>query len=229
MIELLLAKRIPGFDIEICLVESNSTDGTRDEVLQYAEHPRVRLLLEDRPAGKGHAVRKGLELATGDVVLIQDADLEYDLEDYAKLLAPIRNGEASFVLGSRHAPGESLWSIRRFAQKSHLSALMNLGHGFFTWLFNVMFGQRLRDPYTMYKVFRRDCLHNVRLECNRFDFDIELAGKLIRQGFNPTEISIRYQSRSFDEGKKVSIFRDPPTWVKACLRHRFSKLHCWPV
>jgi hypothetical protein len=225
----LLAKEIPGYEIEICLVESNSTDGTRDEVLLYADHPRVRLALEDKPSGKGHAVRKGFELATGDIVLIQDADLEYDLEDYEKLLAPIRDGEVGFVLGSRHAAhGAKSWQIRQFATQRHSAALMNVGHLLFTSLFNWVFGQKLRDPFTMYKVFLRGAIHNVRFECNRFDFDFELAGKLIRQGYNPREIPVSYRSRSFKEGKKVSPLGDPPTWLKACARHRFSRLHIWP-
>jgi hypothetical protein len=228
VMELLLAKTIPGMTIEICLVESNSTDGTRDDVLRYAQHPRVRLLLEDKPSGKGHAVRKGLELATGDIVLIQDADLEYDLDDYEKLLEPIRSLEVSFVLGSRHPDGEESWQIRKFGEQRIVSHVMNLGHLLFTGYVNTMFGQKLRDPFTMYKVFRRDCVQNVRFECNRFDFDLELVGKLIRNGFQPKEIGIQYKSRSFEEGKKVSMFGDPPTWIRAGFRHRFSRLHVWP-
>ena len=126
VIERLLAKTIPGFEIEICLIESNSTDGTREDVLAYANHPRVRLLLEDRPSGKGHAVRKGLEVATGDIILIQDADLEYDLADYEKLLDPIRRLETSFVLGSRHPTDRSDWQIRHFSEQRGIASFMNL-------------------------------------------------------------------------------------------------------
>jgi Glycosyl transferase family 2 len=228
VIETLLAKTIPGFEIEICIVESNSTDGTREEVVPYAHHPRVRLLLEDKPLGKGHAVRNGLALATGDIVLIQDADLEYNLADYEKLVDPIRKLKTSFVLGSRHPVGKNDWQIRHFSEQRGISDMMNAGHLFFTWFLNTIFGQQLRDPFTMYKVFRRDCINNVRFECNRFDFDLELFGKLIRKGFQPIEIGVHYQSRSFEEGKKVSVFGDPPTWIRAGIRHRFSCLHVWP-
>ena len=227
-IEALLAKSIPGYEIEICLVESNSTDGTRADVLRYAEHPRVKLLLEDRPSGKGHAVRKGLELASGDIIIIQDADLEYDLADYEKLLDPIAGLKTSFVLGSRHPAGDSGWKIRHFSEQRIVSDMMNAGHLFFTWFLNTIYRQRARDPFTMYKVFRRDCINNIRFECNRFDFDLELFGKLIRNGFRPIEIDVRYNSRSFDEGKKVSLLGDPPRWIKAGLLHRFSNLHIWP-
>jgi hypothetical protein len=226
--ELLLAKTIPGFEIEICLIESNSTDGTREDVLAYGDHPKVRLLLEDKPSGKGHAVRKGLEIATGDIILIQDADLEYDLADYEKLLDPIRRLETSFVLGSRHPTDGSDWQIRHFSEQRGIASIMNVGHVFFTWFLNVLFSQRLHDPFTMYKVFRRDCINNVPFECNRFDFDVELFSKLIRKGCRPMEIGVRYNSRSFDEGKKVSMFGDPPTWIRAGFRHRFSDLHVWP-
>jgi len=185
-------------------------------------------LLEDKPSGKGHAVRAGFGLATGDILLIQDADLEYDLNDYEALLEPLRNYRRSFVLGSRHPAGELTWQIRKFTGKRHISDVMNVGHLFFAGLINLLFGQRLRDPFTMYKVFRRDCIHNLNFECDRFDFDIELVIKLLRCGYQPEEINIHYRSRSFDEGKKVSIFRDPPTWINACLKHRFSKLYSWP-
>src|SRR5215216_6639064 len=98
-LDAILAKQVPGWRLEIILVESNSKDGTRDIVRTYAQHPRVKLILEDSPRGKGHAVRAGFAQATGDVMLIQDADLEYDLNDYDVLLAPLAGGRQSFVLG----------------------------------------------------------------------------------------------------------------------------------
>ena len=92
-------------------------------------------------------------------------------------------------------------------------------------MFNVLYGQRLRDPFTMYKVFWRDCLHGLDLECNRFDFDFELVIKLIRKGYRPLEIPVNYRSRSFQEGKKVSVLRDPLTWLRALLRYRFGSIY----
>lgn len=228
VMEALVAKTIAGMEIEICLVESNSTDGTRADVLQYADHPRVRLALEDKPSGKGHAVRRGLELATGDIIVIQDADLEYDLADYEKLLDPIRRLETSFILGSRHPAGNNGWQIRHFSEQRGVSGMMNVGHLLFTWFLNSIFRQQTRDPFTMYKVFRRDCINNVEFECNRFDFDFEIFGKLIRNGFRPIEIGVAYNSRSFVEGKKVSVLADPPRWIRAGILHRFSNLYVWP-
>lgn len=218
----LLAKQFDNMELEVILVESNSTDGSREQVLTYQGRPGVQVILEERPRGKGHAVRNGLAHATGDFILIQDADLEYDLNDYEHLLLPLRRYRKAFVLGSRHS-GNS-WKIRHFEDQVATSSMMNLGHVFFATLFNVLYGQRLKDPFTMYKVFRRDCLHDLAFEGNRFDFDCELVAKLVRRGYHPIEIPVNYQSRSFAEGKKISFFRDPPTYLRAFVKYRFIDL-----
>ena len=116
----------------------------------------MTLVRQERPLGKGSAVRAGLARATGDFVLIQDADLEYDLADYERLLEPLVAYRRALVLGSRH--GGNALGIRSFTRQPVLSLLLNAGHWAFTALVNVLFAQRLRDPFTMYKVFRRDCL-----------------------------------------------------------------------
>lgn len=221
-VDAILAKEVPGWRLEIIMVESNSTDGTRDIVLQYRSHPRVKLILEDRPRGKGHAVRAGFEQATGDVILIQDADLEYDLDDYDVLLAPIAAGRQEFVLGSRH--GEGGWAIRKFSDQPFQALVLNLAHWVFTLMINVSLGIWLRDPFTMYKVFRHSCIDGLRFEANRFDFDWELLIKLVRKGHRPIEIPISYESRSFKQGKKISVFRDPLTWMWALVKFRVQRL-----
>jgi glycosyltransferase involved in cell wall biosynthesis len=223
-ISLVLAKEIPGVEIEVIVVESNSTDGTREMALRHSDHPRIRMILEDRPSGKGHGVRAGLEVARGDFVLIQDADMEYDVNDYEVLLEPLRSCEVGFVLGKRTSSDGS-WGLRDFGQHGMTHHVMNLGHEVFLTLFNVVYGQRLRDPFTMYKVIRRDCLYGLSFECNRFDFDWELTAKLVRAGYHPREIPVSYRSRSFTEGKKIAFFRDPLTWVRACFKYRFTKLY----
>lgn len=224
LMEALLHKEMPGLQMEIIVVESNSTDGTREIALKYKNHPGVKLILEDQPRGKGHAVRTGLKAASGDYVLIQDADLEYDQEDYEALLEPLIAGRSAFVLGSRHG-GRNLWKMRQFTGQRSLSVFFNFGHWFFTTLINVLFLQRLRDPFTMFKVFRRDCLFGLEFECNRFDFDYELLIKLIRKGYRPIELPVNYRSRSFEEGKKVQLFQDPLTWLMALIRLRFEKIN----
>lgn len=222
LMDALLRKTLADLDIEIVVVESNSTDGTRELALGYQSDSRVRVVLEDRPRGKGHAVRTGLAHATGDFILIQDADLEYDLEDYDVLLEPLLQGREAFVLGSRH--GGNAWKMRHFAEQQLLSTALNAGHWFFTTLVNVLFAQRLKDPFTMYKVFRRDCLYGLTFSCNRFDFDYELLIKLVRKGYRPVEIPVNYRSRSFREGKKVSAIRDPLTWLRALARLRVEPI-----
>jgi len=225
MMDQLVAKEIDGVDIEIIVIESNSTDGSRDEVQSYATHPRVRVLLQDTPRGKGNAVRAGLAVATGDIVLFQDADLEYEVEDYDDLIRPIMSGHANFVIGSRHGHERSVWKIREFNGAPVLSQVFNLGHVVFLSLLNGMYGQRMADPFSMFKVFRRDCLAGLHFECDRFDFDFEIVIKLLRKGYKPREIPVNYHARSITEGKKVTMIRDPLTWIRALLRFRSSPLY----
>jgi glycosyltransferase involved in cell wall biosynthesis len=221
-LDALLAKAIPGIAFEFIVVESNSTDGSREAVLAYRDRPGVTVILEAQPRGKGHAVRAGFTQATGDIILIQDADLEYSLDDYEILLAPILRGERTFVLGSRHGRGG--FKIRHFEAQPLRAFVLNSAHWAFTLLINASLGIWLRDPFTMYKVFRRDCLRGLTFTCNRFDFDWELLIKLVRAGHRPMEIPVSYNSRSFAEGKKIRILRDPITWLWAWAKARFGPL-----
>lgn len=221
-LEAVLAKELDGVDKELVIVESRSTDGTRELVQRYEGQAGVRIILEDRPRGKGAAVRTGLQHATGDIVLIQDADDEYDVNDYDALIEPILSYQHAFVLGSRHTGS---WKVRTFADQPAVATFFNFGHVLFRTALNVMYGQKLDDPFTMYKVLRRDCLHRLHFECNRFDFDFELVIKLLRKGYVPVEIPVNYRSRSFSEGKKVSAFRDPLTWIRALVKYRFASIY----
>jgi glycosyltransferase involved in cell wall biosynthesis len=223
------AQPLAGASKEIIIVESNSSDGSRELVADFVRRhahdssTRVRALYQPRPMGKGHAIREGFTAASGDIFLIQDADLEYDVADYPNLLAPIIEGRTAFVLGSRHMSADR-WNIRKFAQGGAQAAYMNVGGMIFHWFFNKVFSTQLTDPTSMYKVFRSDCLENLSFYRNRFDFDFELLGKLIRAGFRPLEIPVAYKSRGFSEGKKIRMFRDPFTWILAILACRYSAL-----
>jgi SAM-dependent methyltransferase len=217
----LLQKQIEGVKKEIVVIESNSKDGTREQVLLYKDNPEVKIILQDRPRGKGNAVREGFKHATGDIILIQDADLEYDLNDYEALLEPVMHLKTPFVLGARHGGS---WKMRQFEGQQGLSGILNLAHIFFTTLINILYGQRMKDPFTMYKVFRRDCIWDLEFESNRFDFDHELVIKLVRKGYTPVEIPVNYHSRSFKEGKKVQFIRDPLTWLWVDFKYRFVPL-----
>lgn len=207
-----------GLDKEMIIIESNSTDGTREIAERFAkERPDVRLILEDRPKGKGHAVRSGLHAATGDFIMIQDGDLEYDIGDYDKLLLPLIRYQEAFILGSRHT-GD--WQMRKFDEKATMF-FMNIGQIVFTKLINIGCGTRLKDPFTMYKLFRRECLYELSFDGNRFEIDWEIVIKLVRKGFVPLEIPINYHSRGIKEGKKIHILKDPVLWIICFIKYNY--------
>jgi hypothetical protein len=199
----LLAKRfvIPH---EVIVVESNSTDGTREVTQSFEGRPGLQIIYEDAPRGKGAAVRRGLNAATGTIVLIQDADFEYDLDDYDALLEPIVQRRTSFVLGSRSL-GLDDWKVRRFARSRVKAFLMNVAQLIFARTFNVLYQQRVTDVNTMFKVFRRECIDDVEFAASGFSFDIELACMLVKSGYSPMEVPVNYVARGFDEGKKINF------------------------
>jgi glycosyltransferase involved in cell wall biosynthesis len=210
-----IAKKLESLDKEIIIVESNSTDGTREMVQEFEGTAGVRIIYQEHPRGKGNAVREGLDAVTGEIILIQDADMEYSIDDYEKVLDPILNQETEFVLGSRHKKGSAM---RNFKTASHLAPIMNGAHNLFTCLLNISLGVKMTDPFTMYKVFTTNSIKGITFECNRFDFDWELVIKLIKAGYKPVEVPVFYQSRDFSHGKKVSIWKDPPMWIKAWIK-----------
>jgi hypothetical protein len=207
---------------EVIVVESNSTDGTRELVQSYEGNPGLRVIYEDRPRGKGSAVRCGLAAATGTIILIQDADFEYDLEDYDALLEPILQRRTSFVLGSRSL-GLDDWKVRRFAHSRVKGLLMNVAQLGFARLFNLLYQQRVTDVATMFKVFRRECIEGAEFVAERFNFDIELACTIVKNGYSPMEVPVNYVARGFDEGKKVEFRRDFFPVVLMFFRCRFRR------
>jgi hypothetical protein len=221
LLDSLLALRLEGVRKQVIIVESNSTDGSRQIVQSYAGREGVQIILQPGPRGKGFAVREGLAAATGDIIMIQDADLEYDLDDYEGLLAPVIAWQSIFVLGSRHLFG---WKMRKFTDAPLMAVILNLGHQFFRMLVNGALRTQMTDPFTMYKVFRRDALFGIELLSSRFDLDIELVMKLVRKGYLPLEIPVNYASRSFAEGKKVSFTRDGLTWVGTITQYRLRSI-----
>jgi len=221
-IEQVLEKSLDHIELELIIVESKSSDNTREVLREYENNDRIKMIWQEQPRGKGNAIRAGLEQVSGDIILIQDADDEYDFDDYDALIEPLLTGEAAFVLGARH--GGSAWKMRQFSDQRLAGHVLNLGHWFFALLVNVFFKLRLKDPFTMFKVFRADCLQGLTFECNRFDFDFELLIKLVRNGYKPIEIPVNYRSRSFKEGKKVNVIRDPLTWLRAIVKFRLQKM-----
>lgn len=221
VIEALLAKPL-RVEKELIIVESGSRDGTRQIVAEYASDPVVRVVYEAAARGKGHAVRAGLKHATGSIVLIQDADLEYDIDDYDALLEPILQGRSNFVLGSRTL-GAADWKVRRFASGALSGTLLNLAQIGFAKTFNLLYQQRATDVNTMFKVFRRSCLEHIELESDGFELDIELVCKLVLAGHAPLEVPVNYVARDFSQGKKIRFLRDAWPGYAAFFKYRFSR------
>jgi hypothetical protein len=219
VIEALLEKRL-RVEKELIIVESGSRDGTREIVAEYEGVPGVRVIYEPAPRGKGHAVRSGLGAASGSIVLIQDADLEYDVDDYDALLEPILQRRASFVLGSRTL-GAGDWKVRRFARGALSGLLLNLAQVGFAKTFNLLYQQRTTDVNTMFKVFRRSALDGVKLESDGFELDIELVCKLVLAGHAPLEVPVNYVARDFSQGKKIRFLRDAWPGYAAFFKYRW--------
>jgi glycosyltransferase involved in cell wall biosynthesis len=179
---------------EVIIANDGSSDGTQRAIdaSRWVNDPRVKTYNSPINLGKGAAVRLGLAFATGDILLVQDADLELDPNEYGRLLAPILDGRADIVYGSRFlAPTVRVALKRRIA------------NGFLTMLTNALFGARLTDMETAYKVFKREALHGIRLRCVGFDFEPEVTAKVLRAGRRILEVPIGYQPRREDEGKKI--------------------------
>jgi glycosyltransferase involved in cell wall biosynthesis len=213
-----LAQRPAGLPIEVIVVESNSRDDTRAIATRLSAELPIRLILEDAPRGKGSAVRKGLAAATGEVVIIQDADLEYSPSDYDKLVRPIVDGETLFVLGSR-VLGAQHWAIRRFEDDPIRQLMFNAGGQVVNAFFNLLYGTHLTDQATMFKVFHLDAAKSIQWVSDSWDLDVEIVAKLVRSGALPVEVPVRYRARSGDQGKKMRL-RDVLTVVKAMIRFR---------
>jgi len=222
LLDQVLALDIPGVEKEILIVEGRSTDGTRDIVAEYAKRPGVRVLYEEAPRGKGAAVALGLKEITGDILLIQDGDLEYSVSDYPKLLAPLQDGRADVVFGSRVLDSPQHWQFRRFGGLERLYGLIiNLGGVFFTGLFNLLYGTRLSDGATMFKLFKTEHLRGLALKSRGFDYDWEMSAKLAKKGCRFAEVPVLYKARSRAEGKKIRFWRDGWRVFAAIVRYRF--------
>ena len=221
VLDALLAKEV-SIPKEVIVVESNSTDRTREIVRSYEGTPGLRIIYEDKPRGKGSAVRRGLAEAQGSIFLIQDADFEYDLDDYDALLEPILQRRTSFVLGSRSL-GLDDWKVRRYATSRLKAFLMNFAQVMFAKTFNVLYQQRTTDVNTMFKVFRRECIDGIAFRGNGFNFDIELACMIVVNGFSPMEVPVNYVARGFDEGKKINFITEFYPSYSMLYRCRFGR------
>jgi glycosyltransferase involved in cell wall biosynthesis len=200
-----------GLADEVIAVDDGSTDGTRQVLADYARNrPRVRVILHERNQGKGAAVVTGIKAATQDLVLIQDADLEYDPRDYPSLLAPIQEDKADVVFGSRFLGG-----ARRTTMFWHMVANMLL-----TLLTNILYNSILSDMETGYKLFRRELIQSIPLRAKRFDFEPEVTAKLLKRKVRIYEVPISFNPREYAQGKKIKL-KDAFHAVFTLIKYRF--------
>lgn len=198
---------------EIIIVDDGSVDGTR-QILKEIKDPEIKIILHERNYGKGYAVRTGIKAAAGDIIIIQDADLEYDPNDYEALIEPILSGKADVVYGSR-------WLNKH---KFHDGPLpfnaFRFGRWLLTVLTNLLYGTRITDEPCCYKVFKANVIKNIPLVCERFEFCPEVTAKVSRRGYKIYEVPVNYYPRSFKEGKKIGYY-DGLEALATLLKYRF--------
>ena len=195
---------------EIIIVDDGSGDGTRNALQKLSEQNTVRVILHERNQGKGAAVVTGLRAAKGDILLIQDADLEYDPRDYPTLLRPIEEGLADVVYGSRF-----LGAPHRVTMFWHMVANRLL-----TLMTNILYNTILTDMETGYKVFRREVIDGMRIRAKRFDFEPEFTAKVLKRNYRIFEVPISFNPRDYSQGKKIKL-RDAFEAVWTLLKYRF--------
>jgi glycosyltransferase involved in cell wall biosynthesis len=184
----------PVRELELIVVDDGSTDGTREILREKVEHRVARVIYQERNRGKGAALRAGFAAATGGLVIVQDADLEYDPQDYPRLIEPILAGKADVVFGSRFSGGASV----RVLYYWHY-----VGNRLLTTLSNMLTNVNLSDMEVCYKVFRRDVLQRIEIEEDRFGFEPEITAKVAKLGCRIYEVGISYAGRTYREGKKI--------------------------
>ena len=197
-----------GIEREIIVIDDGSTDGTRD-VLRQLGDSTVRVLRHETNRGKGAAVRTGLQVASGDYILIQDADLEYDPEDWPKMIAPVQRGRARVVYGSRFT-----------GERRNMLFLHWVGNRLLSLVTNVLYNTTLSDMETCYKLVDRSLMLELGLRSNRFDIEPEITAKILRRRIRIYEVPISYMGREFDEGKKIT-WRDGFVALWTLVKYRF--------
>jgi glycosyltransferase involved in cell wall biosynthesis len=207
-----ILRRVEAEEIanEILVVDDGSSDGTRDILQSLDTKEHIKVILHDKNQGKGAAVRTGIHNAMGDVLLIQDADLEYDPRDYPALLQPIEEGIADVVYGSRFLGGP-----RRTAMYWHMVANKLL-----TFMTNLLYNTILSDMETGYKVFKREITDGMKIRANKFDFEPEFTAKILKRKARVYEVPISFNPRDYEEGKKIGI-TDAFQAVWSLIKYRF--------
>ena len=212
LLEKVEAVDLGDIEKEIIIVDDYSTDGTRD----LLKDVKYKVIFQEKNGGKGRAVRSGFEHITGDIVIIQDADLEYNPEDYKELLKPILDGRAKVVYGSRLLDDKIKKMEKEGWKSSHY-----LGNIILSKLTSFIYGTKITDMETCYKVMKKEVLDSFKLKAQRFDLEPEITAKVLKKGHRIVEIPIEYDGRDFKEGKKIN-WRDGVKAVYYLLKYRFS-------
>ena len=204
---------VVSFPYEIIVIDDCSTDKTRSILENDLNSKITKLILNPKNSGKGYSLRQGIKEASGEIILIQDADLEYDPNDYKKLIEPINNGYADVVYGSRFTGAEH----KRVLYFWHM-----IGNKFLTILSNMFTNLNLTDMEVGYKVFKSEILKNVRLEENRFGFEPEITAKIAKKNLRVYEVGITYHGRKYSEGKKIT-WRDGFSAIRCIILYNLKK------
>ena len=214
-IELIVDKvlAVKQYDIEIIIVDDFSNDGTTEILKTKLTSKIQKILYNEKNFGKGYCIRKGVEKSNGDIILIQDADLEYDPQDYHKLLNPILNGDADVVFGSRFLGGE---------EKRVLFFWHSLANKILTLISNMCSDINLTDMETCYKVFKSSLIKKIELKENRFGFEPEITAKIAKLKPKIYEVGISYHGRTYEEGKKIGL-KDAFNALKCIIKYNFFK------
>ena len=197
--------------IELIIVDDGSTDGTRDLLTKLKEQYKFNLIFQPKNGGKGAALRRGFQEVSGDLVVIQDADLEYSPEEFPELIELICQGRADVVFGSRFIGRHRVFLFTHYA-----------GNRLLTFITNVLYNTMLTDMETCYKVMRTEVLRSMKLEANGFGIEPELTAKIFKRGYRVYEVPITYDGRGYEEGKKIT-WRDGIVALWVLLKYRFTE------
>lgn len=196
-------------EYEILMIDDGSTDGTREILEKIKNENNYKVLFKEKNSGKGESLKLGFKKATGQYVIVQDADLEYDPKDYLKLLEEISKHKKTVVYGSRF-----------MGEYKDMSSLHYFGNQLLTFITNLLYGVKLTDMETCYKLFPRELIQSLKLRASRFEFEPEVTAKILKKGYKIVEVPISYAGRSHSEGKKIT-WKDGFSAIFSLVKYRF--------